>query len=184
MCVYVQGMYFIYLLYMKVVMGLLDLVLLYAPPSRSDTDAVSSKRYTRLLKFTSEVARKALNLMIILRPVTMVTTLAKEVSTYLASQHVTNYPHSSIQPVQVHCIYMSSESRHCMIMGGKLHRAYIRVFITWSDKRPTYMSLYDNSAHALNCTAKSRLGVTSEMNKMIEARNGRGRTGHVVDMKK
>ena len=91
-------------------MGLLDLVIQYtpAPPAgrRANTPttpdpkkgALSSSRAT---KFASDVARKALNLMIILRPVTMVTTLAKEVATYLASQHVTHFPHSSLQPVQV-----------------------------------------------------------------------------------
>ena len=83
-------------------MGLLDLVQQYIPPSATiGQGALEGKRSHRSLKFASEVARKALNLMIILKPVTMVTTLAKEVSTYLASQHVTNYPHSSIQPVQV-----------------------------------------------------------------------------------
>ena len=94
-------MYRVCLLLHQVVMGLLDLLLQYVPPSSSsEAELVASRRSSRL-KFTSEVARKALNLMIILRPVTMVTTLAKEVSTYLASQHVTNYPHSSIQPMQV-----------------------------------------------------------------------------------
>jgi len=83
-------------------MGLLDLVQQYIPPPNgAEPSAEASKRSNRSMKFASEVARKALNLMIILKPVTMVTTLAKEVSTYLASQHVTSYPHSSIQPVQV-----------------------------------------------------------------------------------
>lgn len=77
-------------------MALLDLVLQHA--SKLETKGSSFSKST---KFTSEVARKALNLMIILRPVTMVTTLAKEVSSYLACQHVTHFPHSSIQPVQV-----------------------------------------------------------------------------------
>ena len=86
-------------------MALLDLVLqhnskLLALESESNKKP-SSLSSSKSTKFTSEVARKALNLMIILRPITMVTTLAKEVSSYLACQHVTHYPHSSIQPVQV-----------------------------------------------------------------------------------
>jgi hypothetical protein len=47
------------------------------------------------------VAHKALNLMILVRPVTMVATLAKEVAMFLASQHITHAPHSSLQPLQV-----------------------------------------------------------------------------------
>lgn len=87
---------------LKVVMALLDLVFQHTSkvslePSKKEPASSPSKS----TKFTSEVARKALNLMIILRPVTMVTILAKEVSSYLACQHVTHYPHSSIQPVQV-----------------------------------------------------------------------------------
>ncbi len=85
-------------------MGLLDLVHSYdvsCSGSAAEGVGEGAKKSNRSLKFASEVARKALNLMIILKPVTMVTTLAKEVSTYLASQHVTNTPHSSVQPVQV-----------------------------------------------------------------------------------
>ena len=81
-------------------MALLDLVMQHVPKDM-DTSKKSSLSSSKSTKFTSEVARKALNLMIILRPVTMVTILAKEVSSYLACQHVTHYPHSSIQPVQV-----------------------------------------------------------------------------------
>ena len=80
-------------------MALLDLI--YQHVSK---ESGKSESATKLTKFAAEVARKALNLMIILRPVTMVTTLAKEVSSYLACQHVTHYPHSSIQPVQVHLL--------------------------------------------------------------------------------
>lgn len=89
-------------------MALLDLVFQHTSkrslePTMKESHFMPSKS----TKFTSEVARKALNLMIILRPVTMVTILAKEVSSYLACQHVTHYPHSSIQPVQVwtHTMY-------------------------------------------------------------------------------
>ena len=76
----------------QVVMGLLDLVVHYNPTSGG------ANRYSR---FASEVAHKALNLMILLRPVTMVSTLAKEVAMFLASQHITHVPHSSLQPQQV-----------------------------------------------------------------------------------
>ena len=89
-------------------MGLLDLAIQYTPqqlkrassPTTPDPKkgTLSSSRTT---KFASDVARKALNLMVLLRPVTMVTTLAKEVATYLASQHVTHFPHSQLQPVPV-----------------------------------------------------------------------------------
>ena len=47
------------------------------------------------------MAHKALNLMNLVRPVTMVATLAKEVAMFLASQHITHAPHSSLQPLQV-----------------------------------------------------------------------------------
>ena len=92
-------------------MGLLDLVIQYTPPQlyggrRADSaTAPDPKKSTlsssRMTKFASDVAKKALNLMVLLRPVTIVTTLAKEVATYLASQHVTHFPHSQLQPVQV-----------------------------------------------------------------------------------
>ena len=90
-------------------MGLLDLVVHYNPPdSGHHTSTGTANKYTR---FASEVAHKALNLMILVRPVTMVTTLAKEVAMFLASQHITHAPHSSLQPQQVlhlyvHCIYI------------------------------------------------------------------------------
>jgi len=81
-------------------MGLLDLVIQYSPVAigKEETKKSSSSKST---KFASEIAHKALNLMVLLRPVTMVTTLAKEVATYLASQHVTHFPHSSLPPIQV-----------------------------------------------------------------------------------
>lgn len=94
-------------------MALLDLVLQHSSKLGFADNEFSRKTPSSLFpskssKFTSEVARKALNLMIILRPVTMVTTVAKEVSSYLASQHVTHYPHSSIQPVQVSFRHLST----------------------------------------------------------------------------
>ena len=98
--------------YVQVVMALLDLVLLHgsrlAPADNEASKKTSHLFSSKSTKFASEVARKALNLMIILRPVTMVSILAKEVSSYLACQHVTHYPHSSIQPVQVISLFPPS----------------------------------------------------------------------------
>ena len=92
---------------LQVVMGLLDLVVHYNPPESSSHHSATgtTNKHTR---FASEVAHKALNLMILVRPVTMVATLAKEVAMFLASQHITNAPHSSLQPQQViiHMIYL------------------------------------------------------------------------------
>ena len=112
---------------MQVVMALLDLVLQHGSrqaPADSETNKKTSYLFSsKSTKFASEVSKKALNLMIILRPVTMVSILAKEVSSYLACQHVTHYPHSSIQPVQVSCPSLPSllTSRltplHCAQVG-------------------------------------------------------------------
>ena len=82
-------------------MGLLDLVIQYSPIAVGKEEEKSKKSSSKNLKFASEVARKALNLMVLLRPITMVTTLAKEVALFLASQHITHFPHSSLPPVQV-----------------------------------------------------------------------------------
>ena len=97
---------------------MLDLVLQYSQHVDSTAQQKKSHLYSRSTKFTSDVAKKALNLMIILRPVTMVTTLAKEVSSYLASQHVAHYPHSSVQPIQVSYISSPSFSIPCVYVGG------------------------------------------------------------------
>ena len=91
-------------------MGLLDIVIHYIPSSQSKAkqshDSSSDMRKTahsssRAMKFASDVAQKALSLMIVLRPVTMVAILAKEVSKFLGAQHVTHFPHSSLQQMQV-----------------------------------------------------------------------------------
>ena len=88
----------------QVVMGLLDLVIQYTRTVFvNEEEDIGKRNAVKGTKFVSEVARKALNLMILFRPVTMVMTLAKEVATFLASQHVTHFPHSSLPPVQV-CI--------------------------------------------------------------------------------
>ena len=100
--------------HVQVVMALLDLVLQHGSrlaPADSESNKKTSYLFSsKSTKFASEVSRKALNLMIILRPVTMVSILAKEVSSYLACQHVTHYPHSSIQPVQVSSVPLSLPS--------------------------------------------------------------------------
>ena len=86
----------------QVIVGLLDLSIQYVPPPLGrENDPTPAKASSKSMKFTSEVSRKALNHMIILRPVTVVSTLAKEVAMYLASQHVTHFPHSSLPPIQV-----------------------------------------------------------------------------------
>ena len=87
---------YVYVHPLQVVMGLLDMVISYKP-----TDKPLEGTAHKYKRFASEVAHKALNLMAMLRPVTVVTTLAKEVAMYLASQHVTHFPHSSLQPLQV-----------------------------------------------------------------------------------
>ena len=90
-------------------MGLLDLVVHYQSPDNAHHSATgTSNKYS---KFASDVAHKALNQMILVRPITMVATLAKEVAMFLASQHITHAPHSSLQPLQVWffhdiCIYL------------------------------------------------------------------------------
>ena len=60
---------------------------------------------------------------------------------------------------------------------------YLRcTLITRSNKRPPNTSLYDNSARAL--IEQLRDGSVSQVKrkKMMEARNGRGRTKHAVDI--
>ena len=98
-------------------MGLLDLVIQYSPVAvgKEEAKKISS---SKSIKFASEIAHKALNLMVLLRPVTMVTSLAKEVATFLASQHVTHFPHSSLPPIQV-CACMCERVTECV--GGGVH---------------------------------------------------------------
>ena len=108
----------------KVVMGLLDLVVHYNPPDSSQhTSTGTTNKYTR---FASEVAHKALNLMILVRPVTMVLTLAKEVAMFLASQHISHAPHSSLQPQQV-CICTCSHTSICI--HTHIYCVYIYIYI-------------------------------------------------------
>ncbi len=86
----------------QVVMGLLDLTVQYTPPAPgTEEEDKAKKSSTKTIKFVSEVARKALNLMILLRPVTMVTTLAKEVGMFIVSQHATHFIHSHLPTTQV-----------------------------------------------------------------------------------
>lgn len=92
-------------------MGLLDIVINYIPNSPIKAASTQSSgsgdmrktahSSSRAMKFASDVAQKALNLMAIVRPVTVVSILAKEVTMFLGAQHVTHFPHSTLQQVQV-----------------------------------------------------------------------------------
>ena len=91
----------------SVVMGLLDLSVLPHITATSPTgagpgalDEKASKK-TRAAKFLAETAKRALNLMVLLRPTTVVTAIAKELSLFLGSQHGTPFPHPSLPPLQV-----------------------------------------------------------------------------------
>ena len=85
----------------QVVVGLLDLAIQPSLYHSSKEEGPRKTHSQRLLRFTAETAHRALNLMVLLRPVTMVITLAKEVALFLGSQHVAHYPHSSLPPIQV-----------------------------------------------------------------------------------
>ena len=88
----------------SVVMGLLDLSVLphltVIAPTGPPPDEKTSKK-TRAAKFLAETAMRALNLMVLLRPTTVVTAIAKELSLFLGSQHGTPFPHPSLPPLQV-----------------------------------------------------------------------------------
>ena len=87
----------------EVLVGLLDLAIQDAVPSNQGEEGSSHSRKTAIsaqTQFAAEIARRALSLMVTLSPVTTILTLAKEVSLYLGSQHVTHYPHSSLPPPQ------------------------------------------------------------------------------------
>ncbi len=83
-----------------VVMGLLDLSITPGLPS-SDSDDDKTAKKLRSIKFVADIARRALNLMVLLRPITIVTAIAKEVSMFLVSPHGTSSPHSSLPQIQV-----------------------------------------------------------------------------------
>ncbi len=91
-----------------VVMGLLDLAIAPGHPSISGDP---TKRH-RAFKFVAEIARRALNLMVLLRPITIVTAIAKEVSLFLGSSpHGVSSPHSSLPQMQAsdygsYCVYI------------------------------------------------------------------------------
>ncbi len=92
----------------QIVMGLLDIVINYIPNTKtsqlhggSGDIRKTAHSSSRAMKFASDVAQKALNLMAIVKPVTIVSILAKEVTMFLGAQHVTHFPHSSLQQVQV-----------------------------------------------------------------------------------
>ena len=81
-----------------VIMGLLDLAV---HPHTNPSDADKNNKKTRAAKFLADTAKRALNLMVLLRPTTLVTSLAKELSLFLGSQHSTPFPHPSLPPLQV-----------------------------------------------------------------------------------
>ena len=81
-----------------VIMGLLDLAITPGLPSLSDEKSI--KRY-RAIKFMADIARRALNLMVLLQPVTIVSAIAKEVSVFLVSTHSGSSYHSSLPQLQV-----------------------------------------------------------------------------------
>ena len=85
-----------------VIMGLLDLAVLPQLTFPHSSEERVSKKF-RAAKFMAEIARRALNLMVLIRPVTVVTAIAKEVSLYLGTQHGTSFPPSSLPPIQVRC---------------------------------------------------------------------------------
>lgn len=83
-----------------VLLGLLDLAIqlpLNSRPSPGDVDVDSEYKRKWL---TSTLARKALVTMVMAQPSTIISTLAKEVSKYLANSHTTHHPHSSF-PLQI-----------------------------------------------------------------------------------
>ena len=82
-----------------VVMGLLDLVVHHSLYGMTIEDKQSRK--FKEVKFMKEMAKKALNLMVLLRPVTIIDVLAKEVTLYLGTHHSSPFPHSSLPQIQV-----------------------------------------------------------------------------------
>ncbi|XP_019855598.1 PREDICTED: WD repeat-containing protein 7-like [Amphimedon queenslandica] len=93
----------------SVVMGLLDLSVLphitatVTSPTGAAPGTLDEKasKKMRAAKFLAETAKRALNLMVLLRPTTVVTAIAKELSLFLGSQHGTPFPHPSLPPLQV-----------------------------------------------------------------------------------
>ena len=82
-----------------VVMGLLDLVVHHSLYGMTIEDK-QSRKYKEV-KFMREIAKRALNLMVLLRPVTIVDVLAKEVTLYLGAHHSSPFPHSTLPAIQV-----------------------------------------------------------------------------------
>ena len=88
-------------------MGLLDVVIHYISSFLSKSHDMSgdmrrtAHSSSRSSKFAHDVPQKALNQMAMLRPVTIITILAKEVTMFLGAHHVTHFPHSSLQQIQV-----------------------------------------------------------------------------------
>ena len=105
-----------------VIMGLLDLAITPGLPSLSGADEKSGKRH-RAIKFMADIARRALNLMVLLRPVTIVSAIAKEVSVFLVSTHSGSSYHSSLPQLQV-CL-----GKHAA--GYIVHSAYDYLGVGW-----------------------------------------------------
>ena len=80
-----------------VVIGLLDLAIQY-PLNKPPLMAKDTEGSAKLL--TATLARKALVTMIMAQPSSIISALAKEVSTFLAHSHTTHHPHSSF-PLQI-----------------------------------------------------------------------------------
>lgn len=83
-----------------VLVGLLDLAIqwpLSRLPSATHHDVDSDNKAKAL---TSNLARKALITMVMAHPSSIISALAKEVSTFLAHSHTTHHPHSSF-PLQI-----------------------------------------------------------------------------------
>ena len=115
----------------EVLVGLLDLAIQDVPSSaqggEGGTPSSSSlSRKTAIsaqTQFAADIARRALNLMVTLSPVTTILTLAKEVSLFLGSQHVTHYPHSSLPPPQGGSNPLPSTAGIVTPAGNLLHLA-------------------------------------------------------------
>ena len=126
-----------------VIMGLLDLAVLPQLTFSHSSEERASKK-VRAAKFMAEIARRALNLMVLIRPVTVVTAIAKEVSLYLGTQHGTSFPHSSLPPIQVRCLF----SHHIQILCSYMYIfTFIHTFIHSSTKASFHPSIHSFTIH-------------------------------------
>lgn len=105
-----------------VIMGLLDLAV---HPHTNPSDADKNNKKTRAAKFLADTAKRALNLMVLLRPTTLVTSLAKELSLYLGSQHSAPFPHPSLPPLQVSAS-LAAYPEYWELMDFALQKNYVQ----------------------------------------------------------